>query len=365
MDVATDQREVRQRIRAQCPPSPGVYGMVDREGQLIYVGMSAKLRDRLLTYFTAGADSTKETRIARHARQVIWEQGGHEFSVALRELELIRRWRPRFNRRGRPESGRCGYICLTTDEAPHFHIARQPPRNAHCSWGPVRTSRGLTVAIHRLNHLFQLRDCSRKIPVRFANQRTLFDQDWRAACLRGSLATCSAPCAAGCSRREYDRQIDRAKAFLDGQDRQLLEQLETAMLEAGERRDYERAISHRDALQELTYLSDQLQLLRDVARDYWFVYPIQSAGRSNLWNLIAAGDVVAVARKPRTRSEGKALSALLEETYTRRYRQARIPFEGFDRVRLVASWFRQRPEELEKVVLPENAMARCRTRAGA
>ena len=365
LDVTMEQREVRRRLRALCPSSPGVYGMVDREGQLIYVGMSAKLCDRLLTYFTAGDEGAKEQRIAKHARRVIWETGAHEFSVQLRELELIRRWRPRFNRRGRLESDRCGYICLTTDEAPRFHAVRQPPRGARRSWGPVRTSRTLLAAIDRLNHVFRLRDCSRDIPVRFADQRTLFDQDWQAGCLRGSLASCSAPCAAGCSRPEYYRQIEQAVAFLDGKDRQVLERIESAMREASERHDFERAMGHRDALQELTYLSDQLQLLRDVARDYWFVYPIRSAGSSNLWNLIAGGDVVAVAPEPATKSERKALGALLEQTFMERDRQAPIPFEKFDRVRLVASWFRQRPEELEKVVSPEDAMARCRVRIRA
>ena len=161
------------------------------------------------------------------------------------------------------------------------------------------------------------------------------------------------------------RQIDRATAFLDGEDLHVLEQMETAMREASERHDYERAISHRDALQELTYLFDQLQLFRDVARDFWFVYPIRSAGASNLWNLIAGGDVVAVAAEPGTNSERKALGALLEQTFMQRDRQIPLPFEKYDRVRLVASWFRQHPEELEKVVSPENAMACCRTRAGA
>ena len=137
------------------------------------------------------------------------------------------------------------------------------------------------------------------------------------------------------------------------------------MREASERHDYERATSHRDTLQELTYLFDQLQLLRDVARDFWFVYPIRSAGSSILWNLIAGGDVVAVATEPGTTSEGKAMRALLEETYMQRDRQVPLPFEKYDRVRLVASWFRHRPEELENVVSPENAMACCRTRAGA
>ena len=116
-----------------------------------------------------------------------------------------------------------------------------------------------------------------------------------------------APCAAGCNRREYYHQVDRAVAFLDGTDRQVLQRLESAMREASERRDFERAIGHRDALQELSYFFDQLQLLRDVARDYWFVYPVAPPGLP-LWNLIAGGDVVAVAAEPATTSGRKALA---------------------------------------------------------
>jgi len=360
LEVALEHREVRRRLRAVCPTSPGVYGMVDHAGQLIYVGVSAKLCDRLLTYFTAGDEVAKERRIAKHARQVVWEPVDHEFMAQLRELELIRRWRPRFNRRGRLESERCGYICLTTDEAPHFHAARRPPRGARRSWGPVRTSRKLLAAIDRLNHVFRLRDCAREIPVRFSDQRTLFDQEWQAGCLRGTLAYCVAPCAAGCNRREYYHQIDRASAFLDGTDCQVLQQLETAMLEASERHDYERASSHRDALQELRHLFDQLQLLRDVARDYWFVYPVNLPDGSGLWNLIAGGDVVAVTAEPRAKSEANAVRALLEAMYAQRDQQAQPPFEAFDRVRLVTSWFRHHGEELERVMSPSEAITRCR-----
>jgi hypothetical protein len=48
-----------------------------------------------------------------------------------------------------------------------------------------------------------------------------------------------------------------------------------------------------------------------------------------------------------------------------RDQQVPLPFEKFDRVRLVVSWFRQRPEELERVVSPEDAMTHCRMPAGA
>jgi excinuclease ABC subunit C len=50
--AAGRSRAVLKREVAQlCPPVPGVYGILDRAGTLIYVGKSKSLRHRLLSYF--------------------------------------------------------------------------------------------------------------------------------------------------------------------------------------------------------------------------------------------------------------------------------------------------------------------------
>src|SRR5688572_4272638 len=56
--VTRDRREMRCVLRATCPAEPGVYGMIDHAGRLIYVGVSRHLRKRLITYFQ-GADFQK------------------------------------------------------------------------------------------------------------------------------------------------------------------------------------------------------------------------------------------------------------------------------------------------------------------
>ena len=93
LDVTMEQREVRRRLRALCPASPGVYGMLDREGQLIYVGMSARLCDRLLTYFTAGDEGAKEQRIAV-VRSTTNRSIAPRLSWMARNLRYWSRWKP-------------------------------------------------------------------------------------------------------------------------------------------------------------------------------------------------------------------------------------------------------------------------------
>jgi len=358
MDLSGEPKNLRQRIRDNCPSEPGVYGMVDRYGHLIYVGMSAQLQDRLLTYFTKGPPHAKEQRVAERAHRLVWELGGHEFTVRLRELELIRRWRPRFNVRGRPERKKIGYVYVTTGDAPRFRAGRLPPKSGRLVWGPVRLSRRLRVAVDRLNYVFKLRDCPQDTPIRYAEQRTLFQEDRPAECMRGPLDTCLAPCAGGCTRQEYTQQIEAVRALLDGSDASIVYSLEAEMADASSRRDFEKAAALRDAWTELTFLHEHLQLMRDVRRNYWFVYPVPCHTGATLWMLVAGGSIVKVIREPNSEESAYQCLQSLEATYDGGERESWD--EDFDQMQLVSSWFRQYPDEMQSVLQPEQAKQHCR-----
>jgi excinuclease ABC subunit C len=356
LDLEPCAKSNRAAIRTNCPRLPGVYGIRDEFAELIYVGMSVHLRDRLLSYFTKGPPESKQQRIARRARHVTWEVGEHEFVVMLRELELIRHWRPRYNARGRPERQKTGHIYLSSGEAPNFRIG-SPPRTCQRQWGPLPLNRRLRESVKRLNHEFKLRDCPTSVPIRYAEQRQLFVVDSRPACIRGELARCLAPCAGGCTQREYQRNVLGAVALLDGRDRAILDESEQAMKEAAANCDFERAASCRDTWEPLAYLHDQLELLRNVRSDYWFVYPLSAHSRKTLWVLIAGGNVASVLPKPDSRAAAARYRKLLEETLAQKECEHRS--EDFEQIRLVASWFRQRPDELQRALEPDQVASHC------
>src|SRR5262249_38820259 len=53
---ARGPRRLRKAMRQHCPRLPGVYGMLDAAGELIYVGKARSLRGRLLSYFRPSRD---------------------------------------------------------------------------------------------------------------------------------------------------------------------------------------------------------------------------------------------------------------------------------------------------------------------
>src|ERR1700731_1903084 len=103
---------LREKVRKRCPRKPGVYGMVDATGELIYVGKAKCLRSRLLSYFRPNSRDPKAGRILGQTRTLVWEPAPNEFAALLRELELIRRWRPRCNVQGQPTRYRRTYVCV-------------------------------------------------------------------------------------------------------------------------------------------------------------------------------------------------------------------------------------------------------------
>ena len=82
------------------PAVPGVYRMFDGAGRIIYIGQSQNLRDRLNSYRQVHPerDSRKTVRLVHEVRRIEWEICDSPASARLRENELLRTVRPRFNR---------------------------------------------------------------------------------------------------------------------------------------------------------------------------------------------------------------------------------------------------------------------------
>src|ERR1700757_4014258 len=75
LQVVQGQRssQLRSEVRRLCPKKPGVYGMLDRQGELIYIGKAKSLRGRLLSYFRRQSRGPKAGRILRHTGTIAWE----------------------------------------------------------------------------------------------------------------------------------------------------------------------------------------------------------------------------------------------------------------------------------------------------
>lgn len=352
---------LRDKVRRACPRRPGVYGMVDPSGELIYVGKAKCLRARLLSYFRRDSRDPKAGRILESTRLLAWEYAPSEFAALLRELELIRRWQPRFNVQGQPLRRRRGYVCVGRRPAPHVFFTGRPPTTAQAVYGPVPAGPNAREAVRRLNDWYRLRDCPRLQTMVFADQRELFPVLRGAGCLRYEIGACVGPCAAACTRADYDVQVRAARRFLDGVGPEPLEALERDMAAASAALAFERAASLRDKLAALQWLHDHLARLRAAARQS-FVYAPAGHDGEDWWYLVQNGRVQAALPSPCDLPGRQQAAALLDRGYDAPTKPGPLSLDEIDGVLLVAAWFRRHAEERARTMAPAAALELCRVR---
>ena len=347
-------KTTRRRIREHCPAAPGVYGMIGLDKRLIYVGMSKSLRDRLCSYFVGRPVSTKVRRIAMEARHVVWEKTGHEWTAWLRELELIRQWRPRYNARGKPGRTRRSYVCVDRGPGGHVYVSGSPAGADGWTFGPIPAGGRFRQSVRRVNDAFVLRDCRLPRSKLLCSQRGLFARQRTEQCIRGAVGTCSAPCTLHHSKMAYQDRLRSAIAFLQGNDTSILAKLRNKMRSAARSRAYEFAARLRDQHADLERLAAYLLRLRE-ARSYSFVYP--ALGTENLY-LVREGQVRGVKINPGSPPETTELRESLDAIFPNKHAAALMGPEDLDVVLLVSRWFREHPDELDAILLPEDARQR-------
>lgn len=345
---------LKRQVSRHAPVGPGVYGMIDAHGRLIYVGKAKNLRTRLLSYFRVQSRHPKAGRILQQTYEIVWEQTADEFSALLRELEIIQTRRPRFNVRGVP--GRRGqhYLCLGKSPAAHAYVATRPSGSELGIYGPFTVRWKTIEAARKLNDWFRLRDCPRSVPLVFADQPRLIEVNLTPGCLRFELGTCLGPCVAACREGEYATALIRLKAFLDGNDRSLLTAVRDLMETAAGRFEYEKAAALRDRLRVFEWVDARLTWLRDARSGAPCVYPLTGWDGRERWYLISRGQVVSTHFAPDS-AIGRAhllerLSTELSRCGLARSGSRTLTAGNVDNILLVLAWFRKYPGEQKRLI---------------
>jgi len=349
-----------KQVGLLAPRKPGVYGMLDEQGVLHYVGKAKNLRIRLQSYFRPASRPSKATRMIRQTRTIVWEVWPREFSALLRELELIRRWRPRFNVVGQPAPFRHGFLCLGRAPAPYLFVTRNVPKTAKASFGPMPMSRKMQEAARLLNDAFQLRDCPQPTDMVFPEQQELFPVVHPVGCLRLDLRTCLAPCTGTCAQRAYAGQVKKARNFLEGKDASVMDALRLEMADAAQTQRFERAAGLRDKLALFEWLVGRLERLEKARGELSVVYPVEGPDNRTWWYVLHAGRPLLAVQAPRERAEAQGMRDTLERIYQRNdHPRLADSYEHHDDTLFVSAWFRKFPLEKKRTLSPAQAMRHC------
>jgi excinuclease ABC subunit C len=236
--------EVIARYLKQLPSSPGVYRMLDREGNVVYVGKARNLKARVSNYARLGGHTNRIARMISATSAMEFVTVRTEAEALLLEANLIKRFRPRFNVLMRDDKS-FPYILIARDsEAPQIMKHRGARKRVGDYFGPFASAGAVNRTINMLERAFLLRSCSDSV----------YESRTR-PCLLYQIKRCSAPCTGEISLPDYGRLVDEAVRFLRGESQNVRRIYQGLMEEASAGLEFERAARFRDRLAALAHVT--------------------------------------------------------------------------------------------------------------
>ncbi|MCK7612597.1 excinuclease ABC subunit UvrC [Roseibium sediminicola] len=225
------------------PNGPGVYRMLDENGEVLYVGKARNLKKRVTSYTRLQGQSNRIIRmiLATAAMEFVVTQTEPE--ALLLEANLIKRLRPRFNVLLRDDKS-FPYILVTGDHASSAIVKHRGARKRKGDYfGPFASAGAVDRTINALQKAFLIRTCSDS----FYENRTR-------PCLQYQIKRCAGPCTGEIDPEDYAGLVSEAKAFLSGRSQLIKKQLAEQMEAASADLEFERAAIYRDRLSALSHI---------------------------------------------------------------------------------------------------------------
>ena len=279
-------RQIRAKrvLGADLPARPGVYIFEDADGKPLYVGSASNLRTRVGNYTTL-SEKRRQMRemlaAARHIQHICFP---HVLLARLKELELIARLNPPFNRAStRPD--KYWLLELTNEDFPRLKLSKRVERkNASRTFGPFTTRKSAERVRRVLSQQWNLRTCTQVIsPGDPAN-----------SCYLEQLGTCRAPCQV--QNQESYRQhcqliaTNRAKA-----EQEAVTSLLEKVQDLADRQEFEQAAVVREQLAALSQAGAEQELLSPLLAAEKLIFALPASHHGWVYLALAYGKIVGTA----------------------------------------------------------------------
>ena len=225
---------------AKLPDSPGVYIMHNAKDAIIYVGKAISLRHRVRQYFQPSHDEgIKKAQMVKQIAYFEYIVTDSELEALVLECNLIKEHRPKYNTMLRDDKT-YPYIKVTLGEPyPRVLFSRQIKKDKSKYFGPFTSAAAVKDTIDLIQKIYHLRTCTKKFPDSFGRERP---------CLNYHMKQCLGVCTGNISTEEYQKNVDGAMAFLNGNYQPVIKMLEEKMQDAAGKMEFEKAAEYRNLL---------------------------------------------------------------------------------------------------------------------
>ncbi|WP_262691011.1 excinuclease ABC subunit UvrC [Kordiimonas aestuarii] len=225
------------------PTAPGVYRMLSKHGDVLYVGKAKSIKKRIVSYTQPKRLPNRLLRMVAATASMVFVTTRTEAEALLLEASLIKRFRPTYNVLLKDDKS-FPYILLREDhEWAQITKHRGARRHKGQYYGPFASVSAVNRTLNTLQKIFQLRSCS---------DSTL--ETRTRACLLYQIKRCSGPCVNHISKSDYTDMVAETRAFLEGRTSGIQKKLAESMQQASDELEFEVAAVFRDRLNALTHI---------------------------------------------------------------------------------------------------------------
>lgn len=237
-----------QKQANRLPVGPGVYLFHGREREVLYVGKSTNVRERVKSHLLAKGE--KSLLLLASVHKITSIPVRYELEALLLEAELIKKYLPRFNSRAKDDKHPL-YIKITAaEEFPKVYTCRKETNPSAVYFGPFPSSSITRRVLRDLREIFPF--CAQK-------------KAGKKPCFYSHLGLCR-PCPAIITntrnaklrkdlKQEYRQNIRRLILVLSGKGKGLAGHLMREMNKAAKGENFEKASQIRDRLRALSYIT--------------------------------------------------------------------------------------------------------------
>ena len=263
--------EVIVREHHNMPQIPGVYRMLNKDDEVLYVGKAKNLKRRIASYTKPHRQSIRIQRMIAQTVDIIIITTETEVEALLLEADLIKRYAPRYNILLRDDKS-FPMILLTDDHAfPQVLKHRGTKRRKGEYFGPFASVWAVNDSLNLLQRAFLLRTCSDNV---FANRTR--------PCLLYQIKRCSAPCVDKILKSDYYNLVQEARAFLSGDSKRIQQKFAKEMQKASDIQEFELAAQYRDRINALTKVQTQNGITLNNIEDSDLIGAYQIGGKTCL-----------------------------------------------------------------------------------
>ncbi len=236
----TPAQRKKRHLAEHLPQAPGVYLFRDLRDDVLYVGMSQNLRTRVRSYFTESETRSRMGEMVTIAHRVEGIVCATTLEAQVRELRLIARHRPPYNRRSKfPD--RLSWLKLTREPWPRLSVVKRILDDDADYIGPFGSRSSADDALAALHDTFRIRQCTPKLARRSR----------RSACALAEIGHCLSPCDGSVEPDVYAAEVLRVQRAMTADPVELVEAIHGRMRDLAEHERFEDAARWRDRLTAL------------------------------------------------------------------------------------------------------------------